>query len=297
MKKKKNQKNKKQENKNQETKNKIQETKNIRNPKYVTKNNSQITVVGTAGYNVVSTSLPQNFFEGLLIKEMELNNEFTMERLLGLVGQYSLAIEFYLQMDPMKAKAYQNRMEYLLTNKDTLIQLSKIKSGKVDENEKKEPTKNKKDFTQTKQYVKLKQEDIKNEDISQKVSTVLDKGISKEEMKKNVQNLINDDIEKQNESWKTKIKSKKKKNLRTSYMENIGMNVLKKKSGDKNLQLKKDSLLAKSVQIKGNEILKLNSNNSDILDHLEETNEVIKEEGKDEIKNDENKKEENKIEE
>ena len=214
MKKKKNQKNKKQENKNQETKNKIQETKNIRNPKYVTKNNSQITVVGTAGYNVVSTSLPQNFFEGLLIKEMELNNEFTMERLLGLVGQYSLAIEFYLQMDPMKAKAYQNRMEYLLTNKDTLIQLSKIKSGKVDENEKKEPTKNKKDFTQTKQYVKLKQEDIKNEDISQKVSTVLDKGISKEEMKKNVQNLINDDIEKQNESWKTKIKSKKKKKFK-----------------------------------------------------------------------------------
>ena len=76
---------------------------------------------------------------------------------------------------------------------------------------------------------------------------------------------------------KQRLNLRKKKNLRTSYMENIGMNVLKKKSGDKNLQLKKDSLLAKSVQIKGNEILKLNSNNSDILDHLEETNEVIKE--------------------
>ena len=37
---------------------------------------------------------------------------------------------------------------------------------------------------------------------------------------------------------KQRLNLRKKKNLRTSYMENIGMNVLKKKSGDKNLQLK-----------------------------------------------------------
>ena len=124
---------------------------------------------------------------------------------------------------------------YILNLNLSIIDLKKDNGdfAIIDEKEKNEPTKNKKDFTQTKQYVKLKQEDIRNEDISQKVSTVLDKGISKEEMKKNVQNLINDDIEKQNESWKTKIKSKKKKNLRTSYMENIGMNVLKKRVGIK----------------------------------------------------------------
>ena len=40
--------------------------------------------------------------------------------------------------DKVKAKAYQNRMEYLLTNKDTLVALSRIKSGKKDENEAKQ---------------------------------------------------------------------------------------------------------------------------------------------------------------
>ena len=34
-------------------------------------------------------------------------------------------MEHYLQTDPPKAKDYQGRMEYLLTNKDTLKQLKK----------------------------------------------------------------------------------------------------------------------------------------------------------------------------
>ena len=244
---------------------------------------------------MVSTSLSNNFFEGLLIKEMELNNEFTMEKLLGLVAQYSLAIEFYLQIDSMKAKAFQNRLEYLLTNKDTLIQLSKHKSGKVDDNEKKEPVKNKKDFNQTKTYVKLKQEDIKSEDISKKVNTVLNNDNSKEEIKKTVQILISDDIQKQNVKWKEKIKTKKKKNLRSTFKENIGMNALKKKVGDKSLQLRKDNLLAKSVEIKGSDALKINTNNNgDIFDNLEEkdemkinNNEEIKEDKKEEEKKEE----------
>ena len=277
MKKKKNDKN---------NKNKPKEKKEKPQPKYVTKNNSQITVVGTAGYNVVSTTLPNNFFQGLLIKEMELNNEFTMEKLLGLVGQYSLAIEYYLQIDPMKAKAYQNRMEYLLTNKDTLVQLSKHKSGKPDENEKKEPVKNKKVFNETKQYVKLKQEDLKLEDISKQVNTVLDKGNKKEEVKKSVQNLINDDIQKQNENWKEKIKNKKKKNLRATCRETLGGSLfLKKKSNEKN----KDKFVGISVRIKGNDEIKQNKDNyENIFDDVEEVNEEVY------VKEDKNQNNENK---
>ena len=151
----------------------------------ISSSKKQLTVVSHSGYNMVSTTLPKNFFEGLLIREMELNNEFTMEKLLALVNQYSIAIEFYLESDPMKAKAYQNRMEYLLTTKDTLVQLSRIKSGKNDENEKNQKIKNNKDFNQTKQYVKLKQEDLKYEDISKKVNTVINMGNKKDDEKKN----------------------------------------------------------------------------------------------------------------
>ena len=104
---------------------------NIIEEEPLSKSNNQLTVVSTSGYSMVSTTLPKNFFEGLLILEMELNDEFTMEKLLTLVNQYSLAIEFYLEIDPMKAKAYQNRMEYLLTNKDTLVQLQRQKMKKI----------------------------------------------------------------------------------------------------------------------------------------------------------------------
>ena len=183
--------------------NKKKNTINTGNGKLDNKITKQLTVVSTIGYDVVSSALPKNFFEGLLIKEMELNDEFTMEKLLDLVGQYSLAIEYYLIADPTKAKAYKNRMEYLLTNKDTLLRLRR--QNKPEDNEKiQKLNKNSKEFSQTKQYVKLKQEDLKLEDISQQVNTVLNKGSLKEDEKKHVKNLIDEDIEKQNINWKKK---------------------------------------------------------------------------------------------
>ena len=208
----------------------------------LTKSNNQLTVVSTTGYNMVSTTLPKNFFEGLLILEMELNDEFTMEKLLTLVNQYSLAIEFYLETDPMKAKAYQNRMEYLLTNKDTLVQLQRQKLAKNNENNgnngNEKSSKNIRKSTQfnkTKAYVKLKQEDLRYEDISQKVNKVLDTGNLKDDEKKNVINLIEEDIKKQDESWKNKYNKKKKNKLRNSSKNNIGGALLLKKKffGDK----------------------------------------------------------------
>ena len=46
------------------------------------------------------------------------------------------------------------------------------------------------------------------------VNTVLNKGSLKEDEKKNVKNLIDKDIEKQNISWKKKYQNKKKKKAR-----------------------------------------------------------------------------------
>ena len=277
----------------------IQKKEISENDKLLSNNNNQLTVVSSQGYEVVSTTLPNNFYEGLLIREMELNNEFTIEKLLDLVRQYSLAIEFYLQIDPLKSKDYQNRMEYLLTNKDTLIQLSKYKIGKPDENNEKsqnQKIKNNKEFKQSKHYIKLKQEDINNEDISEKVNSVINKG--KKDENKNVQNLINDDIKKQNESWKEKFNSKRKVSLRNSCRTSLRASLTKKKlsldnSKDFGGSKSKDS--SKNNESEDN-LIKINEEenklgeNHENFDNIEE----IKEENIEEEKKEVDKKEEEK---
>ena len=251
----------------------------------LSKTNNQLTVVSTTGYNMVTTTLPNNFFEGLLILEMELNDEFTMEKLLTLVNQYSLAIEFYLDTDPMKAKAYQNRMEYLLTNKDTLVQLQRQKLRKNNENNNENEKKDKiikrsTQFNKTKAYVKLKQEDIKSEDISKKVNKVLDTGNLKDDEKKNVINLIEDDIKRQDESWKSKYKSKKKNKLRNSSKINIGGALLLKKKffGDKKSDLSLKTSYSGDLNKKNKQINEMSADN---LYEIKEDNNIIEEEKED----------------
>ena len=264
---------------------------NIIEEEPLSRSNNQLTVVSTTGYNMVSTTLPKNFFEGLLILEMELNDEFTMEKLLNLVNQYSLAIEFYLETDPMKAKAYQNRMEYLLTNKDTLVQLQRQKMRKNNENNN-ENEKNAKiirrstQFNKTKTYVKLKQEDIKSEDISKKVNKVLDTGNLKDDEKKNVINLIEEDIKKQDESWKNKYKRKKKNKLRNSTKVNLGGALLLKKKffGDKKSDLSLKSSYSGDLSKKNK---KENNLSAGGLYEIKEDNNIIEEE-KEEAKGKEN---------
>ena len=260
---------------------------NIIEEEPLSRSNNQLTVVSTTGYNMVSTTLPKNFFEGLLILEMELNDEFTMEKLLTLVNQYSLAIEFYLETDPMKAKAYQNRMEYLLTNKDTLVQLQRQKMRKNNENEKNAKIiRRSTQFNKTKTYVKLKQEDIKSEDISKKVNKVLDTGNLKDDEKKNVINLIEEDIKKQDESWKNKYKRKKKNKLRNSTKVNLGGALLLKKKffGDKKSDLSLKSSYSGDLSKKNK---KENNLSAGGLYEIKEDNNIIEEE-KEEAKGKEN---------
>ena len=91
---------------------------------------------------------------------MNLESEFSMEKLFELIKQYSIAIEYYLQKEPAKAKAYQNRMEYLLTNKDTLIQLKR-------QNDKKNNINNNNNNEKSKQNNKLKSQlNSKKEEIN-----------------------------------------------------------------------------------------------------------------------------------
>ena len=189
---------------------------------------NQITVVTNSGYKLASLHLDKNFFENLLVLEMELEDEFAMEKLFELIKQYSIAIEYYLQNDQSKAKAYQNRMEYLLTNKDTLMQLKRQNDKKnntnntnninTDSNEKNTKmekrrrlnTKIKSQLNSKKGEIKLRQDDINLEDLSKKVSKFLSSSSKKAENKDKGKSIINEDLEKQSSNWRERLKLKKK---------------------------------------------------------------------------------------
>jgi len=194
---------------------------------------NQLTIVTVSGYHLVPTKLDQNFFENLLTLEMELEEEFSIQKLSELTKQYSIAIEYYLQVEPLKAKAFQNRMEYLLTNKDTLMKLKKQKDTK--NNDKKDTNNNiknidkslnisrgKSDMNMKKVKLKLRKDEINQEDLSQKIDDFLNINTSKSENKISVKNIINNDLEKQNLNWKEKLKKKKKNSSRQSFKPSIG---------------------------------------------------------------------------
>ena len=74
---------------------------------------------------MVFDELPESFFEEIVKTEIDLSEEFSMDKIYSLIRLYSEAIEYYLQNDPPKVKYYQGRMELLLTNKDTMKKLKK----------------------------------------------------------------------------------------------------------------------------------------------------------------------------
>ena len=199
------------------------------------KSTNQLAVVSNKGYRIAMTSLPENFFENLLILEMELEDEFALEKLIELVKQYSIAIEYYLQFEPNKAKAYQNRMEYLLTNKDTLIKLKKqkdkeksVNNENIDkninidkENEKRKKfQKMKSQLNVNMDYIKIKQNEINEQDFSKKANLFLST-IGKSDEHISGKNIIKEDLENQSQSWKKKYRLKKKRPSKVNTKPNL----------------------------------------------------------------------------
>ena len=200
----------------------------IKKYKIFSLSSNQITVVTNSGCKIATVELDKNFFENLLIYEMELEDEFSMEKLFELIKQYSIAIEYYLQTDPKRAKAYQNRMEYLLTNKDTLIQLKRQNDRKNNINNNNNNEKNKQNnklksqLNSKKEEIKIRQDDINIQAISEKVNKFLISSNQKEENKISGKNIINEDLEKQSLNWKEKLKAKKRNNNRFSNKTSVG---------------------------------------------------------------------------
>ena len=182
----------------------------------------KLTVMTGKNYDIVDISLPNNFFEQIIINEVELSQEFKYEKLNNLVQLYLNAIQYYSSVQPEKVKAYQNRLEFLLTQKETLKNLCKMKS----ESEVKSKSSNQ--LQRVRESVKTKfmiqTEGIKKEDIAKKVKIVLNESTNakEKENKNNIKNILNNEIENQNKKWKEKLNLKRslmgtRPRLRTSY--------------------------------------------------------------------------------
>ena len=191
------------------------------------KSSVQILPSNINNFDYITPELPDSFFEDLLLKEMELSEDFTIEKLSGLIKLYSQAMEHYLQTDPPKAKEYQVRMEYLLTNKDTLKQLKKESENLTARNISNRNTQNQildvnaekksksSSIANIKKSIELQTDNLAFDDIMDKVSEVIGGSNAKGDLQ-TTKSLIENDLEKQNKSWKEKLKHKKKGMLRGS---------------------------------------------------------------------------------
>ena len=170
------------------------------------------------GITAIELKLPPKFFENILMGEMYLMENFSMKKLKKLMDLYTIAVEYYLETDVERAKHYQNRMEYFITNKDILNNLSKRKKNmdKIDE-ENSDEYEDEPVITRSRAATRGKletqfliQNDSTNQEIlNKKVNSVLNKESCKKRDKEDVKNIINNEMSKQNKKWKEKLAQKK----------------------------------------------------------------------------------------
>ena len=171
---------------------------------------SKIKIINNEGeYEPLDFSLPSNFFENMTDLEADLYDDFSSDKLNTLIQIYLTAFQFYLENDPPKAKAYQNRMEYLLSNKETLLNLKKEKNTKniINSSDKEMPKINKL-FKRMKNNYKNKLEDIKKIDLNEIVNDAFN-DIDKEKNISAIKTILDGDFKKQNEKWRKKLTKKK----------------------------------------------------------------------------------------
>ena len=183
-----------------------------------------LTVMTGNNCNVIELSLPNNFFEQIITNEIELSEEFKYDKLTSLVHLYLNAIQYYSSIDPVKVPAYQNRLEYLLTQKETLKNLCK-------KNEE-EKIKNSKSSTHLRDRLKTKfmieSKAINKKEIHNKVTEIKKQHSDIKENKKSVKLLINNEFESQSKKWKEKLAKKRSvMNSRSTLMRTSGSKFVK----------------------------------------------------------------------
>ena len=176
--------------------------KSHKNPKI-----DQLAVMDGDTISYLTQKLPPNFFESIVMTEMELSEEFNHDKLRSLFQLYSQAIQYYSYVDQTKLKPYQNRMEYYLTKRETLNNLTKFnietKKTKLGMHHKSDAhLRRVKTYSlgkgNAKTLFKYKSKDINENEIRKQVREVLkDVVILMKIDKKNLRNIINEEMIKQ----------------------------------------------------------------------------------------------------
>ena len=174
------------------------------------------------------TSLPPNFFEQVLVCEIQMKKGFSMVTLQKLINYYSQAIEYYESINDPRFARYSKSLQLLLMQPEVMkhINLQTTKGKiKVQKQERKKAVMNEL-HNVDKIYNKKENEDAKNLITQSK----------EQEKKEDLNKVINHELDEQKSNFKKKLEEKKRKK-----MFNISDNEPKEKNeGDsKNIKEKK----------------------------------------------------------
>jgi len=151
------------------------------------------------------TSLPPNFFEQVLVCEIQMKKGFSMVTLQKLINYYSQAIEYYESINDPRFARYSKSLQLLLMQPEVMkhinLQTSKGKI-KVQKQERKKEVMHELHKVD-KIYNKKDNEEAKN----------LISNAKKEEKKEDLNKVINHDLDEQKNNFKKKLEAKKKKKM------------------------------------------------------------------------------------
>ena len=152
------------------------------------------------------TSLPPNFFEQVLVCEIQMKKGFSMVTLQKLINYYSQAIEYYESINDPRFARYSKSLQLLLMQPEVMkhinLQTSKGKI-KVQKQERKKVIMNEL-HNVDKKYNKKDNEDAKN---------LLAQTKETKEKKEDLSKVINHDLDEQKSNFKKKLEAKKKKKM------------------------------------------------------------------------------------
>ena len=182
------------------------------------------------------TSLPPNFFEQVLVCEIQMKKGFSMVTLQKLINYYSQAIEYYESINDPRFARYSKSLQLLLMQPEVMkhinLQTSKGKI-KVQKEERKKAVMN-----------ELHNVDKKYNKKDNEVAKTLITQSKEQEKKEDLNKVINHELDEQKSNFKKKLEAKKRKKM----LNISGEESTEKKEGtDKNVKDKKVTTTNKAL--------------------------------------------------
>ena len=221
------------------------------------------------------TSLPPNFFEQVLVCEIQMKKGFSMAALQKLINYYSQAIEYYESINDPRFARYSKSLQLLLMQPEVMkhinLQTSKGKI-KVQKEERKKAVMN-----------ELHRVDKTYNEKDIEVSKNLITQSKEEEKKEDFNKVINHELDEQKSNFKKKLEAKKKKKLLNISGENDSTekkegneNIIKEKKSTTNKALNKsfdaigkdESIFSNDVSIEPISMFNLNETNLSLTDGI-----------------------------